>query len=389
MKRRTTNRYNAKNRYSSTQVKTKWQKLGAISLTIIRFVLAAVFIFSGFVKAIDPLGSTYKFEDYLTAFGTPFSNLSFMAFPAAIALSTLELAIGFSFLFKIKPKTTSIIALLFMLVMLPLTLYIALYNPVTDCGCFGDALVISNWATFYKNIVITLFIVALLVFNKRVYRFFMPAAEWAMITVFVIIGVGISLHSYYHLPILDFRPYKVGVNIPEAMKIPEGMPLDKYETKLIYEKGGVDKEFTLENYPKNDSTWRFVGQKSILIEKGYEPAIHDFNIVDENGIDLTDNLIHHAGKVHFVIMYDLGKSNRNEVAKTEKLFQQAKQNNETFYALTASTDEVIANFKKETGVSYSFCKTDPITLKTIIRANPGLMTIQNGTIINKKNLRDL
>jgi len=132
----------------TSRTETPLHKTFIILLEIIRLLLAAVFIFSGFVKAIDPLGSTYKFEDYLNAFGGFFGQLTFMAFPAAIALSTLELAIGLCFLLKIKLKTTSLAALLFMLFMLPLTLYVALANPVTDCGCFGDALIISNWATF-------------------------------------------------------------------------------------------------------------------------------------------------------------------------------------------------------------------------------------------------
>ena len=372
----------------TTRAESPFQKVGTILLEIIRLILAAVFIFSGFVKAIDPLGSTYKFEDYLNAFGGVFSQITFIALPAAIALSTFELALGLAFLFKIKLKTTSILSLIFMAVMLPLTLYIALNNPVTDCGCFGDALIISNWATFYKNIVIVTLIVVLLIFHKRLRTVFLPSVEWLLIAVFVVLGVGLSLYSHRHLPLIDFRPYKVGVNIPEAMKVPEGMPLDKYDTKLIYQKNGVNQEFTLENYPKNDSTWVFVEQKSTLIQKGYEPPVHNFNIVDSDKNDLTDGLLHHKGKVHFLIMYDLEKASDKGAVKAEELYQQAKSNNEPFYALTASTDEVIAEFAKRNNVTYPFCKTDPITLKTIVRANPGLMTIEDGTIIEKKNWRD-
>src|SRR5659263_944 len=130
------------------------RKTGIILLELLPVLLGCVFVFSGFVKAIDPLGSTYKFEDYFQAFGGFFESLTFIAFPAAIFLSTLELLIGLNLIFRVHIRTTSILALLFMLVMTPLTLYIAIKNPVTDCGCFGDALVISNWATFYKNIVL-------------------------------------------------------------------------------------------------------------------------------------------------------------------------------------------------------------------------------------------
>ena len=374
--------------HSTTRVESPFQKMAVILLEIIRLILAAVFIFSGFVKAIDPLGSTYKFEDYLTAFGGFFSQLTFLAFPAAIALSTLELVIGLCFLLKVKLKTTSLIALLFMAIMLPLTLYVAVMNPVTDCGCFGDALIISNWATFYKNIVLTAFVFLLLIFGGKLRTLFLPAVEWIMLLVFVVAGVGLSVFSYRNLPMIDFRPYKVGVNIPEAMKIPEGMPMDKYDTKLIYMKEGVSQEFTLENYPKNDSTWTFVEQKSTLIQKGYEPPIHNFTLVDSNRNDITDEVLHHRGKVHLLIMYDIQKTAEKGTAKTEELYRQAKANGELFYALTASPDEEIAEFSKQHNVTYPFCKTDPITLKTIVRANPGLMTIENGVITGKWNWRD-
>jgi uncharacterized membrane protein YphA (DoxX/SURF4 family) len=183
-------------------------KIRYLSLLCVRLVLAAVFIFSGFVKAIDPLGSTYKFEDYLNAFGGFFSNITFIAFPAAILLSTFELILGINFLLKIKLKLTSILSLLFMTIMLPLTLYIALYNPVTDCGCFGDALIISNWATFYKNIGITIFVLVILIFHSFIRPLFLKKIEWIMIFLFVLLCIGISIQSYRHLPMIDFRPYK-------------------------------------------------------------------------------------------------------------------------------------------------------------------------------------
>lgn len=379
-----------KNKYAVRTVKPEKlsDKIVRFLLLSIRLVLAAVFIFSGFVKAIDPLGSTYKFQDYLHSFGGVFTDLIPFSFVAAIALSTLELVIGICFLFKINIKTTTIAALLFMMVMLPLTLYIALYNPVTDCGCFGDALVISNWATFYKNVVITSLIFILLFFCKSIYSFLTNSGEWIAIIFFIILSLGLSVYSYMNLPLIDFRPYKVGVNIAEAMQVPEGMPRDVYETSLIYEKDGVAQEFTLDNYPKNDSTWVFVEQKSILVQKGYEPPIHDFDIVDEYGAYITDDIITDKNIVHLLIMYDLDASLENAIAVTEELYKNAISKREKFYAVTASNNETIENFKTQHLVSYPFCTADPITLKTIVRANPGLISIQNGVIIDKKNLRN-
>lgn len=382
------NRNQFKHISQSTRAESPFHKAGTIALEVFRLILAVVFIFSGFVKAIDPLGSTYKIEDYLTAFGPFFSKLTFVAFPLAVALSTFELVVGLCFLLKVKLKTTSLFALLFMAVMLPLTLYIAIENPVTDCGCFGDALIISNWATFYKNIVITVLVVVLLIFHSKLRVIFMPSVEWVLVVLFAVIGVGLSIHSQRHLPLIDFRPYKIGVNISEAMKIPPGKPHDKYDTRLIYEKNGVTQEFTLENYPANDSTWVFVEQKTTLVQKGYEPPINNFTITDEHHNDITDQVLHHRGNVNLLITYDVNKASTKGLKRAEKIYQRAKANNEPFYALTASTDEDIAVLRAETGVTFPFCKTDPITLKTIIRANPGLMVIDTGTIKIKRNWRD-
>jgi len=364
------------------------EKVGSFLLQICRYVLGGVFIFSGFVKAIDPLGFTYKIEDYLTAFGGIFGSITVIAFPAAILLSALELAIGLSLFFKIYLKQTSLLALLFMMVMLPLTLYIAIKNPVTDCGCFGDALVISNWATFYKNIVLLALVLIVIRFSKVIRPLFARGVQWVVLLLFFGIGVGLSIYCYLHQPLIDFRPYKVGANIPEGMVIPADAPTDVYITTFVYQKNGVQKEFTLDNYPKNDSTWVFVDQKSILVTKGYQPPIHNFSIVNDQFEDITENILTDKGYTYLLTMYDLSKTSHEGAKEAEIVYNRALKNGHKFYALTASSDDDVENFKRKTGVTYPFCKIDPITLKTIIRANPGLVLLKNGTVIKKWNWRD-
>ncbi len=341
------------------------EKVGSFLLQICRYVLGGVFIFSGFVKAIDPLGFTYKIEDYLTAFGGIFGSITVIAFPAAILLSALELAIGLSLFFKIYLKQTSLLALLFMLVMLPLTLYIAIKNPVTDCGCFGDALVISNWATFYKNIVLLALVLIVIRFSKVIRPLFAKGVQWVVMLLFFGVGIGLSIYCYLHQPLIDFRPYKVGANIPEGMVIPADAPTDVYITTFVYQKNGVQKEFTLDNYPKNDSTWVFVDQKSILVTKGYQPPIHNFSIVNDQFEDITENILTDKGYTYLLTMYDLSKTSHEGAKEAEIVYNKAKKNGHKFYALTASS-----------------------TLKTIIRANPGLVLLKNGTVIKKWNWRD-
>ena len=366
---------------------TTLQKATKILLEIARILVGLTFVFSGFVKAIDPLGSTYKFEDYFTAFGGFFEHLTPIAFPAAIALSTLELLIGICFLLKIKIKVMSVVALLFMAVMTPLTLYIALKNPVTDCGCFGDAIILGNWTTFYKNLVLVALILLVLIFNRQFRNLFMPKVEWAIVVLTAIVGVGLSVHGFRHQPMIDFRPYKVGLNIQEKMVVPEGAVGDKYETTLIYKKDGQQQEFTIENYPK-DSTWTFVEQKTTLVSKGFTPPIHNFSIVDQKLNDITEYVLTYKGTVNLLCMYDLSKTSLKGAEAAETLYQKIKASGAPFYALTASSDEEIDAFRSKTGATYPFCKTDPITLKTIVRGNPAMMTIKNGTIIGKWNWRD-
>lgn len=355
---------------------------------ISRYLLAIVFVFSGFVKAVDPLGTTYKIEDYLAAFGEPWSQFSFIALWLSIALSAFELTIGLNLLFKIKIRSSAVLAFIFMLVMTPLTLYIALNNPVTDCGCFGDALIITNWQTFWKNVVLLALVIILIFSSTKSRPVFLSGIEWLIISVFVGISVAISLYSYNFLPMIDFRPYKIGANIPEKMKIPEGAPTDKYETTFIYEKNGEQKEFTLENYPKNDSTWVFVDQKTTLISKGFEPPIHNFSIIDQNFDDITQDVLQYKGGTYLVIIYDIQKASPEGLLRAEEIYKKHKDTDTRFYVLTGSSDDAIASVRAKTGITFPFCKTDPITLKTIIRANPGLVYLENGTVKGKWNWRD-
>lgn len=351
-----------------------------IVLLILRVAFGAVFIFSGFVKVIDPLGFTYKIEDYLTAFGEFFTYFIPLALPASIFICTLEMVIGLNMVFKIRYRLTTLIALLFMIFMTGLTLYTVIFDPVSDCGCFGDAIIISNTATFVKNIFLLAIIIFLFVNRKNTRPLFTPAIDWGICILFFALGFGLSIHSYRYLPMIDFRPYKVGVNILDGMSIPEGYPHDVYQISFIYEKDGVQKEFTLDNYPKNDSTWTFVDQKSILVTKGYEPPIHDFSIVDEWQEDITEDALSQPGYTYLLVAYDLNKSSEKGLVAAQKIYEDALRTGKEFYALTAASDNDIERVRGELGINFPFYQSDPTTLKTIIRSNPGLLLLKDGTI---------
>jgi len=364
-------------------------KVNNLILHTSRVIFGLVFVFSGFVKAVDPLGSTYKFQDYFTAFGGVFNSVSDNAFALAIVLSTIELLIGLNLVFSIQVRRTAFAGLFFMLIMTPLTLYIALKNPVSDCGCFGEALVISNWETFWKNIVLLGLILTVLFTTRPRQTFFLLWIEWFAMAAFVGLGIGISAYAYNHLPQIDFMPYKKGVNIAEAMKIPEGAPQDEYATTFIYEKEGKQQEFTLENYPKDDSTWVFVDQKTTLVKQGFKPEIHDFRIFNNMDEDIVPELLEHKGYTYLLVFYDVNKASKEGAKIAEQFYNKYKNTSVRFYAITASTNEEIAAFSQKTNITYPFYKADPITLKTVVRANPGLVLIKDGVIVGKWHWKDI
>jgi hypothetical protein len=205
-----------------------------------------------------------------------------------------------------------------------------------------------------------------------------PIAFW---TYAFILGLG--LYCFFHLPVLDFRPYKVGTHIPASMEIPEGAEPPVFDTKLIYSQNGVQREFTINDYPKEDSTWTFVTSKTITVKKGYEPPIHDFSITAENGNDITGDVLSDSSYTFLLIVHKLEEAAENNAGKINDIYDYSVKFGYKFYALTSSLPSEIKEWTKNTGAEYPFCSADDITLKTIIRSNPGLLLLKDGTIINK------
>lgn len=361
--------------------------------SISRTLLGIVFVFSGVVKAIDPLGTVYKIEDYLKAFGGFFTDLLPLAEAAAWCLIILELLLGVCMLLNVRTQWTAWISLLFYLVMTPLTLYIALTNPVSDCGCFGDAIVLTNWQTFWKNVVLIILSIVLVLLRKSVRQLWSNWMEVVLAALTIIVAIAFMAWTRHHLPVKDFRPYKIGNHLPTLMEYPEDAEPDVYEYSFVYEKDGVEQTFTLENYPKGDSTWTFVRQNSKLIKKGYEPPIHDLEIINAEGEDLTWDILESEEPVTLVVMYDLAKADKSQMAKVEALLGDEAMwlegDEAKGYILTGSgTDEIIAFSMEYPTLSECICTCDPVTLKTIVRANPGVIVLQNGIVIDKYNIRN-
>lgn len=354
---------------------------------ISRYLLAFTFIFSGFVKGIDPLGSAYKFGDYFVAFRLNF--LESLTIPLAFILCAAELLIGLLLLFRVKDFLAIWGAFLFMLVFTPLTFYLAIFNPVSDCGCFGDAIVLSNWETFFKNLPLLAASVYLFYQRKKIQPSFKPAYSHAIASLLLFISFVPSFQGYRNLPLMDFRPYSIGTNIVEAMTLPEGAPVDEYKTLLYYEKGGVTKEFSQENFPWQDSTWSFVDSKSILVKKGFTPPITDFSLVTTDDWFMTDSILQFDGYYLLAIAHRLDKSDTESFARLNELYHKAKEQNMGFACITSSPPNEIDEFIGKTGVGFPFLLADEIMLKTVIRANPGLVALNRGTIIGKWHYRNI
>ena len=360
----------------------------ALLVNVCRLVVALTFIFSGYVKAIDPLGTQYKLQDYLEAWQLAAYVPDDVTLLASVALGGAEFCLGVLLLFAIRRRLVTRLLLLLMAVMTPLTLWLAIANPIEDCGCFGDAVVLTNWETFYKNVVLLAAVILLFKRPLAMPRFISRSNQWLVVTYTIVFILASSSYCLYTLPTFDFRPYHVGADIKAGMEIPEDAKQPEFETTFILEKNGQRKEFTLDNYP--DSTWTFVDSKTVQTEEGYVPPIHDFFIQTTDGSeDITDSVLNHKGYAFMLVSPHLEKADDSNFGEIDAIYEYSLVHGYPFYALTASTDDAIAHWREITGAEYNFFLTDETTLKTIIRSNPGLLLIKDGTIIGKWSHNDL
>ena len=365
-------------------------KLKSILVNLSRTLLALTFIFSGFVKAIDPLGSQYKIAEYLEAAQLSAYIPDWAQLMLSVGLSAIEFTLGVMLLLAIRRRLASKLSLIMMVVMTLVTLWLTVSNPIQDCGCFGDAIHLTNTQTFIKNLILLTAAIILACWPLYQVRFVSKTNQWIAFYFTIVFIVTASTLSLYHLPIFDFRPYYIGQNIKKGMEIPKGAKLTTYKTTFICEKNGVTKEFTENDYRYNDSTWVFKDTHQEILEKGYEPPIHDFSITDEKtGEDLTDSILTKNGYTFLLIAPVLERADDSNFGEIDAIYEYAKENGYDFYGLTASTDKAVKHWRDITGAEYPFYTTDGTTLKTIIRSNPGLVLLYKGTIINKWSHNDL
>lgn len=342
-----------------------------------RIVLGLTFIFSGFVKGQDPLGTAFKLEDYFIAFGWEWA-LPF-ALVLSILLCTFEFGLGAALLLNLKTRWAAWLTLLTMLFFTGLTLHDAITNPVPDCGCFGDAIKLTNWQTFYKNIVLLAFVILMFYSASRA-RVKFPDRTIGFLAGFVLFA-AFSVWSYYHLPLLDFLPYKIGRDFNPTSDQPAQYFLT-YKNKIT----GETREMLSSEIPYTDSTW--MAQWEYVSTRVYDPAAAqrpDIHITDTAGNDVTAHYLLNPDFQLIATIYDATNASRNALERLAKVLQQASQEGHSVIILCPATPDKIETLKTKFGLDLEFFSADDIQLKMMVRANPGLMLLRGGKILGKWN----
>ncbi|HEX8515749.1 MAG TPA: BT_3928 family protein [Bacteroidia bacterium] len=345
--------------------------------TISRILVGLLFIFSGFIKANDTLGFSYKLVEYFEVFGIHF--LVPLALTLSIVICIAEILLGFMLLLGARVKLTLWLLVLMIVFFTFLTFYSAYYDVVKECGCFGDFLHLTPWQSFTKDLVLLILIIILVIGRQYIEPLFNERVENALLIIILVATVIFPLYTYNYLPVFDFRAYAIGKNIPEQTK---GVPDElKYFYKLKDKKTGEVKEF--DKWPENwDKDYEYVDNRTVVTKKGIDPKIKDFTITSLEGGDFTQEIIENPNHNFLLIAYDLEKANKDVFGKINDFAALCKADSVTFVVLTSSTPDVIEGFVNETKAHLRYYTTDGTVLKTMIRSNPGLMLLKAGTVID-------
>jgi len=361
-----------------------------IVLTFSRIFVGILFIFSGLIKANDPLGFGYKLQEYFDVFHMDF--LSPLATGIAILLCTLEIVLGALLLFGFWGKKVSWGLLLLIIFFTLLTFVSAFFKVVTSCGCFGDAIPLTPWQSFSKDLVLLVLIVYIFLNKNLIQPVFKKAATQRSISVaVVVISLLFGLYTYNFLPIIDFLPYKVGAHIPSLMVIPPGEKPDEFQIMyhLKNKATKAEKDMSDKDYLKTeiwkDNNWEIIGEPSkSLVKKGYEPKIEDLIITDASGTDYTKELIENPYYSLIFVAYSLNDTNPKAIGDLNALAMNATQQFNIRTVLLTSNSAVDAEkFIKKNNLFSEVFYADAVPLKSMVRANPGVMLLKNGVVINK------
>ncbi len=371
----------------------------AILTHISRFLVGGLFIFSGFIKANDPVGFSYKLKEYFEVFTAAvkdgnfefftgfFEGMAHIALPLAVILCASEIILGAMLLIGYKSNLTLWLLLGQIAFFTFLTFYSACFNKVTTCGCFGDFLVLKPWTSFWKDIVLLILITLLFAGRKNINPLTNPLVTNTLFILALLFSLGFPIYAIRNLPPLDFRAYKIGNNIKEKMKKGEGYQDAVIETGFIYEnlKTGEKKHFDLKNYPWQDTlNWKWFATDNVVVKEAQSPPkITDFTVNTFDGVNITDSILNDKNYSFWLIMHDINLTANNEtlIAKINDFYKLATQSGYKIIALTASSAADVDKFKHTHNVLVDFAMVDGTVLKTMIRSNPGLILVKDGAVI--------
>ncbi|WP_423735299.1 BT_3928 family protein [Chitinophaga caseinilytica] len=357
-------------------------------ITIFRIIVGVLFIISGLIKANDPLGLSYKMDEFFEVL-----HLHFMI-PFSLALSLImnafEIIAGFAVLIGYRMRFFSFLLLLLIIFFTFLTGFALFSGLIRECGCFGDCIKLTAYQSFWKDIILLVMILVIFIFNKRIQPLFSSKTNNAVMIFAVLFPVAVQWYALAHLPIVDCLPYKVGNNILDKMKPPPGSTPDVYETVMIYEKDGKQQEYTTENYPWQDTTWKFVDRKDKLIKKGNaEPPIKDFILNDFNGNNMNRAVLTEPLPVYLFLVLDVSKAGKGWEERMKKYQQMATEGKIVLMGVTSSSQEAVEQFKANRGITFEFLQMDGTAIKTAGRSNPCLLVLEKGTIKAKYHHNDI
>ena len=355
----------------------------------VRIIVGVLFIFSGLVKANDPMALAYKMNEFFEAW-----DMTFMlaySFYFSVFMIALEVVCGVAMLVGNAFRLYSTLLLLLSVFFTFLTAYALYSGKIKECGCFGDCIKISNTATFYKDIVLSVLALFLYIFRYRVFPIFHTAyINTSIVLVGAIIVLGFEFYTLHHLPVRDCLAYKPGTNINEKMQPAPDAIAPVYATTFVYEKDGVKKDFTAENYPWKDSTWKFVSSKTTLVKEGTgQPEIHDFSLTDANEKDLTQQILTAKGYTFLWFVREPDIANLANMDRLHNLTAKAAAMHIPFYVACSADREICNTFQAAWGMKdVPFLIIDGTVSKTVIRTNPGLVLLKDGVVINKWSYLD-
>ncbi len=352
---------------------------------ISRIIVGVLFIISGLIKLNDPMGFSFKLEEYFSPGVLDLPFLTPLALAISIFVVIVEVILGILLLIGFKPKFTVWSLLLMIVFFTFLTFYSAYFNKVTDCGCFGDAIKLTPWESFTKDVILLVFILILFFGRKYITPLFSPKVNWIVGGVSLLACALFANHVLAHLPSVDFRPYKIGANIQEGMSVPENAPKPIYEYAWRFKVNGEEQIYLTEgDYPTVDG--EFIDVETTQIQAGYEPPIHDFTI-EQEGQDYAPELLE-EDKLVMVIAYDMAKSNLEAFEGVAEATAKAKQNGYKVIGMSASSSDMAEKIIATYGLDFEFYFTDETTLKTIVRSNPAILVLSKGTIQQKVHYND-